>query len=141
MDLLLQLHHGFDGLFNGRNPIHPMAVVKVNGVHPESLEALFTCNLNVLGIRPKGVPSFRLALERKLGGQENIIALARSLNPFANDILTVSVNVGHVPKMRSGGMCMLQKGHFLVEGASGPVESAEAPEAETDGRDLVAISA
>jgi hypothetical protein len=36
---------------------------------------------------------------------------------------------------------MLQKGHFLVDGTRWSVESAEAPETETDGRDLGAISA
>jgi hypothetical protein len=141
LGLLLQLHHGFDGLFDGRNPINPMTIIKVDGVHAESLEALFACSLDVLGISPKGVPSIRLALEGKLGGQENVIALARSLNPFTDDILAVTVNVGHVPKTQSGGMCMVQKGYFFVEGTSWSVEPAEAPETETNGRDLGAISA
>ena len=141
LNLLLQLHHGFNSLFNGRNPIHLMAVVNVNCVHPESLEALLTCNLHVLGISSKCILSIRLVQEPKFGSQENIISLGRSLKPFTHDILTVSVNVGHVPKTQSSSMCMLQKCNFLVKCSSWAIESAEASETETDSSDLGAISA
>ena len=118
-----------------------MTVVKVNRIHPKSLKTLLTSSPDILGIRPKSMPSIRLALERKLGGQENLVAFARSLHPFTDNVLAFSVNISHVPETQSCGMCVFQKGHFVVEGTGWAIESAEASETETDSSDLGAISA
>jgi hypothetical protein len=118
-----------------------MTVVEVNGVHPKSLETLFTCSPDILGVRVEGVFSIRLALKAEFGGKNNIIALARPLHPFANDILAVTVDVGHVPKTQPSGICMVQKSYSLIESPRWSVESAHAPESKSNGRDLGPISA
>ncbi|MDT9071600.1 hypothetical protein RSW38_26050, partial [Escherichia coli] len=68
----------------------------------------------MLRIRPKSMPSIRLTLERKLGGQENIIAFSKSFHPFTDNVLAVSVDISHIPEMQPCGMCVFQKGHFVV---------------------------
>jgi hypothetical protein len=59
-----------------------MTVVEIDGVDPQSLKTSSTCSLDILGIGPESMPSIRLSLEPELGGQEDVIALAGSFDPF-----------------------------------------------------------
>lgn len=76
-----------------------------------------------------------------MGGQENIIAFGRSLDPFPDNVLAVTVDTSQVPEMKSTRVCMLQAGHLIVESTSSSVGPTDAAKSKADGRDFAAISA
>lgn len=108
---------------------------------PRSLEAPFTSNLDILGVGAKDRLSIRLALEARLGGQENIIAFALSLDPFSDNDLAVTVDISQAPEMKSGRVCVPHAGHLTAKSTSWSVESADAAKSKADGRDFGAMPA
>ena len=74
-----------------------MAVEKVNSLNTQALQTLLTrlpCILRVILDHERTI----LHHASKLGSQEDVVPLASSLEPFANQIFAIKVDVRGVPE-------------------------------------------
>ena len=61
-------------MLNRGGPIEPMGIPQVNGLHPESFQALFTGDRYVCGVTTE--PKIREQLDTAdFGGKEDVLAL------------------------------------------------------------------
>lgn len=90
-DSLLQLDHlGYNILDRGR-PIEPVGVPEVNGLNPESFQALFTGNWHVCGVTAEPKTPWQL-YGAELGSEEDIFALLRVQGqPLSDNVLSIAL--------------------------------------------------
>lgn len=91
--LFLELHHGLDGVLDGRLGVHAMLVVQVDVVGLQTLQAGIAGLLHVRGIahdRPLAIHQ----PVRELGGEEDLIPAAGLLEPLPDQLLVAKYALG-----------------------------------------------
>lgn len=137
---LLEIDQGLDGLFDGGDAIETVAVVQVNSVDTESLQAGVTSSPSVLWIRPDSDLAL-IGNEAEFGRDEDVIPLSGALEPFSDDVFTILIGIGGVPESLTSGVGVVQECYRLFEGASLTIRATDAHETETHGTDFWAITA
>lgn len=133
--LLLQLNHTLDRLLYRRLVIKTMTVKKINSLHPQALQTLLTRLPCILGV----IFDHKLAIlqhTRKLGRQEDVVPLAGPLKPFANQVLTVGIDVRRVPERLAHFVRFVQNPEAVLIRLDFAVETRKAHGAEAEGGDL-----
>lgn len=119
-----------------------MAVVKINCLDPQSLQALVTRLPAVL--RTAVDHSLRIAgnaLVCELGSQEDLISLSCTLEPFADQIFRILVDICGIPEVLSEFVRAVEDLEAFLIRLDGAVEGRETHGSETKGADLRAILA
>ena len=104
LGLLLEFCHRFNSLFNGRLPIHAMAVIQINTTYAQSFQALRTRSFSVFRVTiVRHLHRLWIEREAELGSKKNLEILSPDLD-YQRNILTSSrspVRLNHFPKRSS----------------------------------------
>ena len=117
-----------------------MAVIKVNRLDTQCLEALLARLPDVfrIGARHNGPV---LDDEGELCGEEDVVPLSGALEPLADALLAVAVDVGRVPEALADLVGAVEDGPLLLGGVLLAVGAAEAHGTEANSRDWGTVAA
>lgn len=112
-----------------------MAIVQINGRDAQPLEALLARFFNILRVTSdRHVPILHGVGE--LGGQEDIVPLAGPLEPFANQVLVVHIDVGRVPESLAHLVRFVENFEAVLIRLRLAVKGRQTHSAEAEGGDL-----
>jgi hypothetical protein len=105
---LLELYHHANGLFDRDVRVDAVAVVEVYVVDTETLEGFVASLTNIVWIVTHLARAVWCHIIARLGGEEDVVALASPLEPSAN-------RRGMVSRFGTGGCCQTPERHRLNE--------------------------
>jgi len=118
-----------------------VAVVQVDRLNTQALQALLACRADVFRIRTLALDEIRGVMQAKLGGEEDVGPLARPLEPSADLVLAVSVDVGRVPEALANLMGAVEDSDSGFGRVLLAIEAGNTHGAEADGCDGGAVAA